>query len=125
MDSAYFYSRELIHSPDSMHRQIGYQVILSPELRKFINTDTLDQYICEYRDLLETFYDENKNQLAINQQNLYNYQLHEREKAEAEEYNKTLWKWITGLAFASIIMVLVILFLKNRDKNHIIELVAS
>lgn len=122
LDSAYFYSRELIHSPDSMHRQIGYQVILSPELRKFINTDTLDQYICEYRDLLETFYDENKNQLAINQQNLYNYQLHEREKAEAEEYNKTLWKWITGLAFASIIMVLVILFLKNRDKNHIIEL---
>ncbi len=27
LDSAYFYSRELIHSPDSMHRQIGYQVI--------------------------------------------------------------------------------------------------
>lgn len=122
LDTAYLYSLELIHSPDSMHKQIGYQVILSPKLRKFINPDTLDQYICEYRDLLETFYDENQNQLALNQQNLYNYQLHEREKTEAEKSNKTLWKWITGLVLTSVIMIIGILFLKNRDKNHIIEL---
>lgn len=122
LDTAYFYSHELIHSPDSLHHQIGYQVILSPMLRKFINPDTLDQYISEYRDLLETLYDSNQNQLVLNQQGLYNYQLHERERAKAESSNKTLWGWIIGLIFATIIMGIVILFLKNRDKNHIIEL---
>lgn len=122
LDTALLYSQELLSNPVPLHHEIGYQVILSPQLRKLIHPDSIDQYISDYRDLMETFYDENKSQLAINQQNLYNYQLHDRQKAEAEKSNEILWRWIFGFIFAMVIMVIIILLLKNRDKNHIIEL---
>lgn len=122
LDSAYMYSHELISSPDPKNKQIGYQVILDPELRSLIHPDSLDKYIDEYRGLLENFYNENKNQLAVNQQSLYNYQLHEREKDKAEKSNEKLWRWILGFIFAVSTMMIVILLMKNKNKKNIIEL---
>ena len=121
-DTAYRYAYELINSDDYTNKETGYQVILSPDLRPLTSFDTINTYLSEYLSLLESYFNENENQLALNQQNLYNYQLHEREKAKAEASKKTLWKWIIVLIFATITMGMVILFLKNRDKNHIIEL---
>lgn len=122
LDSAYLFSHELISSSNPLNKQIGYQVILSPELRSFIHPDSLDKYIDEYRGLLENFYNENENELAINQQSLYNYQLHEREKEKAEKSNEKLWRWVIGFMFAVAIMMIVILLLKNKNKKNIIEL---
>lgn len=121
-DSAYLYAHELIANPNTLHHQIGYQVLLSPQVRRFIHPDTLDCYISDYRTLLETFYNENNNQLAINQQNLYNYQLHERTKNEAESTSARLWKWITGCLLMICVMAVIILFLRNKDNKRIIEL---
>lgn len=121
-DTAYMYAHELISSPYNQNKQIGYQVILAPELRSLIKPDTLDKYIAEYRDLLEGFYNENENQLAVNQQSLYNYQLHEREKVKAEKSNVYLWRWIVCFLFAIALLLIVILLLKNKNKNNIIEL---
>lgn len=122
LDTAYLYSHELISSPDPQNKQIGYQVILDPELRSLIHPDSLDKYIDEYRGLLEHFYNENENQLAVNQQSLYNYQLHEREKDKAKESNEKLWRWVIGFMFAVAIMLIIILLLKNKNKKNIIEL---
>lgn len=121
-DTAYMYAHELIYTTKNLHHQIGYQVILDPELRSLIHPDSLDKYIDEYRGLLEGFYNENENELAINQQSLYNYQLHEREKEKAEKSNENLWKWILGFIFAIALMLIIILLLKNKNKNNIIEL---
>lgn len=121
-DSAYIYAHELIANSNTLHHQIGYQVLLSPQVRRFIHPDTLDCYISDYRTLLETFYDENNNQLAINQQNLYNYQLHERTKNEAERTSALLWKWITGCILLIFVMAVINLSLKNRAKKRIIDL---
>lgn len=122
LDSAYLYSHELISCQDQKHHEIGYQIILSPELRSFIHPDTLDRYISEYRGLLERFYNDNENELAINQQSLYNYQLHEREKDKAKESNEKLWRWVIGFIFTIGIMLIIILLLKNKNKKNIIEL---
>ncbi len=122
LDTAYIYAREIICNPDSAPRETGYHVILSPKLRKFIPTDSLNQYISDYRNLLENFYDQNKTQLAINQQNLYNYQLHEREKAKAKKSNELLKSCVFAFLLIIILMALVILYFKNRNKAHIIEL---
>lgn len=122
LDSAYLYSHELISSSDPLNKQIGYYVILSPELSSFIHPDSLLQYVFDYRRYLEKIFDENENQLAVNQQSLYNYQLHEREKDKAEKSNEKLWRWIIGFMFAVAIMMIVILLLKNRNKKNIIKL---
>lgn len=122
LDSAYLFSHELISSSNPLNKQIGYYVILSPELRSYLHPDTLIQYVFEYRRFLEKLFDENENELAVNQQSLYNYQLHEREKDKAEKSNEKLWRWIIGFMFAVAIMMIVILLLKNRNKKNIIKL---
>ena len=122
LDTAYLYSHELISSPDPLNHQIGYQVILSPELRNFVHPDTLDLYFTDYLDLLENSYDNNENQLAIIQQSLYNYRLHDREKTEAVKANAYLWRWIAAIILILIILVVVTLIQKIKDKNRIIEL---
>ena len=125
LDTAYMYSRELVSIPGGMHKEIGYQNLLLPELRSFIPRDSLDAYISRYRDILVTYYDENENEAAINRQNLYNYRLHELKKEKAEEANRTLKLWITVFAVVIVIMTIAILLLKIKNKNNIIELQAS
>ncbi len=125
LDTAYMYSHELVSNPDPMHKEIGYQNLLSPELRSFIPRDSLDVYISNYQTILATYYDENENEAALNQQNLYNYRLHELKKAEAEKANRTLKLWITVFAVVIVIMTIAILLLKIKNKNNIIELQAS
>ncbi len=122
LDTAYIYAKDLISNNDPTHKEIGYQVLLSPELRKYIEIDTLNQYISEYRTILESFYDENNMQLSINQQSLYNYQLHENQKAKAERLSNILKNWIVGFIFLAILLVLISLYFKNKSKNNIIEL---
>lgn len=125
LDTAYMYSRELVSIPDGLHKEIGYQNLLLPELRPFIHPDSLDEYISRYRDILVTYYDENENEAAINRQNLYNYRLHELKKEKAEEANRKLKLWITFFAIVIVLMTIAILLLKIKNKNNIIELQAS
>lgn len=125
LDTAYMYSRELVSIPGGMHKEIGYQNLLLPELRSFIPRDSLDVYISRYRDILVTYYDENENEASINRQNLYNYRLHELKKEKAEKANITLKLWITVFAVVIVIMTIAILLLKIKNKNNIIELQAS
>ena len=61
-DTAYIYSLELLSSPDTQYHEIGYQTILSPELREYVNPDSIYEYIADYVDLLETLYDTNQSQ---------------------------------------------------------------
>lgn len=97
LDTAYMYAKELIDNSDPTHAEIGYQVLLSPELRGLSNLDSIHKYISEYRTLLETYYDSNQIELAIRQQNLYNYQLHERKKALAEQQANAWKRWVVCL----------------------------
>lgn len=122
LDTAYTYAYTLINSPESINKETGYQTILSPKLQKFIPIDTLHQYFNDYRGLLENYHDHHKIQLAINQRNLYNYKKHEfeREKAEAENLTKT-W-WIYGISTLCLILVIVVLYYKNKSKKALIEL---
>lgn len=120
------YARDLVTNDDPQQKEVGYQVLLAPELRSYLDDGDLDRYVSEYRTLLVDYYDENQNQLALNQQSLYNYQLHERDKADAER-KVTLMR--TSIIFGvmvslliTVILALISLYLKNKSKKNIIEL---
>ena len=120
LDSAYMYAHELINSPDSNNKVIGYQNLLLPELQKFIPLDTIYQYIDEYRGLLENYYDSNESQLAMNQHNFYNYQLHEREKQSAQKEKDKFLGWLYIISIAAVILVITVLALNiNRKKQQL------
>lgn len=120
LDSAYLYAHELINSSDPNNKVTGYQNLLSPELQKFIPLDTIYQYIDEYRGLLENYYDSNQSQLAVNQHNFYNYQLHEREKLSAWKEKETFLKWLYIISIVAVILIITVLALNiNRKKQQL------
>lgn len=121
-DTAYLYSYRLINSSDAINKQIGYRIILSPELRHLINTDTLDRYYSEYRETLLDFLNRNSSQLAINQQSLYNYTLHECERQKAELSNQQLKHWIIGFVILILVLAVIVLYFRTQNQRHIIDL---
>lgn len=121
-DTAYIYAHEIITSPNPGPREVGFHVLLSPELRHLISQDTLDAYLSRYVDLLENYYKENEIQLAINQQNLYNYELQERDKIKAQLSVERMRYWIAGFMFLVFLLVIIVLYFKNRSKSRLLEL---
>lgn len=121
-DSAYLFANELIHGEDSINRQIGYEVMLSPQVKKLISMDETDKYLEEYRTLLENFLNRHDYLLAIMQQSYFNYQFQEHEKEVAEKLNNRLM--FPAIVFFIVLLLLIILVLYNKNKNkaRIIEL---
>ena len=124
-DSAYLYAYELVKSLDNTNKQTGYEIILSPDLRHLSSPDSINGYITDYVSLLESSFNENENQLALNRQSFHNYQIHERERQKAEKSNVALRQWLLGSSILVLLLGIVILFLKNRDANNRLKLHAA
>lgn len=122
LDSAYMYAHELLNSQDPTHKESAYQILISPKLQNFIPLDTLYQYISDYRELLENYYDQNNIQLAINQQNFYNYQQYVIKQKEDEDYKDTLLKWIFGVSSLCLILGFAVFYYKNKVNKTLVEL---
>lgn len=122
MDTAYMYAHELITNEDILNKKTGYRIILSPEFRHTLHPDTLNQYYTDYKDILESYFDDNANEQALLQESQYNYKLHEREKLKEHAANERLRWIIAGLIVLALVTISVMLYIKNRDKTIIIRL---
>lgn len=124
-DTAYIYADELIYSADITNKKIGYEVIFSDPVRQYVPADSLIKYACDYHASIEHTFDEHGAQQAIMQRTAYNYQLHQRERKRAEEVVMTQKNWIMGFVILLLICMVVILWLKNRNKRNILQLRAA
>lgn len=124
-DSAYIYAHKLINSPQILNKSIGYAVLFTDSVRKYANSDSLIKYSIDYHNLLERSFNEHEAQLAISQQSIYNYDLHERERKKAESRSQILGYCLIAGAFILLTAAVVILSLKNRNKKNVIELRAA
>lgn len=122
MDTAFTYAHELILNEDALNKKTGYRIMLSSEFRKHLHPDTLDQYYTDYKDILESYFDDNANEQALLQESQYNYKLHEREKLKEHAANERLRWAIAGIVILALIASSIMLFIKNRDKATIIQL---
>lgn len=122
IDTAYNYAYELVHSKDPLNKRIGYQVILSPQVMRKCSLEEMNQYIGEYRNLLEDLFNENESNLAINQQSYYNYQLHDRDKRTAEMKSRKRKFLLEGSILVILCLIISVLHIKNKNKLRIIEL---
>lgn len=121
-DSAYRFARKLIASKDSLANEIGYNILLDPKLLDFSTSDSLILYINNYHKLLSARFDKNRATLALNQQNMYNYQIHVHEKEASEKNNRLLRTIIMWLLILFLVMAYIILFFRNKNKLRIIQL---
>ncbi len=121
-DTAYMYAKELLSNEDFENKQKAYHLLLLPKYLHYSHKDSIPKIAREYAILIEDKFDNNENQLAINQQSLYNYQLHEKKKVLAEKNYRRLWIVTTSAIIIALIFALVIFILKNRHKKTIISL---
>lgn len=121
-DSAFYYAHRIIESSDPTHKELAYDIILTRPLRKFIDSDTVDKYIYDYVNLLEGYYDSNQNTLAITQQAMYNYKLHDEARVKAEKKAQSIRYWLIAVGIALLFTVIIILYLKNRNQKNLIQL---
>lgn len=124
-DTSFYYAKSLISNEDKLNKEIGYFVLLKPQLRNYSHQDTLYNYIYEYSKLLNNSYAENESQAVINQHNAYNYNLHDRERDKAQKSNIRLMRLLFILSVLLLSFLIVILYLKNLNKKNKIELHSS
>lgn len=122
LDTAYFYAHILINSTFDHNKQIGYHILLSPELNHLVHRDSIVKYTKDYSMLIEKRYNENENQLALNQQALYNYQLHDRNREKAEKSKKIMKNWIVAIVILLIIVAFLMLIQRTKNQRNIIQL---
>ncbi len=122
IDSAYFYANELISTKQALNAAIGYHVILSEELRPLITLDNAKRYVKEYCSVLESDFDSNSYQLAVIQQSLYNYQLHEREKERAEAAKLRLKNIVVICIVGLLLSIGIVLLQMYRNQRNIAKL---
>lgn len=82
-DTAYIYAHELVLSPDPNNRKSGYRILLSPELRKFINKDSLSVFYDRYWVTMNDYVSSHEGEQVVVQNSMYNYSLHERKRMKA------------------------------------------
>lgn len=76
----------------------------------------------QYRTLLEAFYDDNENSMALTRQSLYNYSIHDRDRIKAERV-RDKWKGIVTVAiFLILLMATVMMWMKIINQRNIIRL---
>jgi tetratricopeptide (TPR) repeat protein len=116
-DSAYVYAKELINSKISNNKKTGYQYLLSEHSPHPLTKDSINYYSAEYLNLLEGYYDEHSNLLAVNQQASYNYNLRENRLKIVSSENITLLKTLIANNFLIIMLIGVIIMLYIQNKN--------
>ena len=122
LDSAYMYADRLIHAQDYHHKEVGYEVILNSGLRPLLHPDSVDAYLSSYVSLLNSYHDSHAAQLAINQQALYNYQLHERERIKAEKRVYAVFCWLIVVLAVLLVASSVFFYYTYRKQKTMIEL---
>ena len=122
LDSAYMYADRLVHSGSPDHKRSGFELLLSDRMLKIVPADSLLPYIHAYRDVLENFYESHSAELAVEQQANYNYNIHLRERENAENAMER-WKSYFYIAVLTGSLVGVFFLWKdNKNKRRIIRL---
>lgn len=123
LDTAYMYAYELVHSKDNYNREVGYDVILSPKLLSFSSKDSIYAYTIAYRKILNEYYKANNNKLALMQESLYNYQLHQRAKDSAEKKYRGLSYIVIAMLsiFTTVLGVSLLLYVRLQKKKNQLE----
>lgn len=121
-DTAYIYAHELVLSPDPNNRKSGYRILLSPELRKFINKDSLSVFYDRYWVTMNDYVSSHEGEQVVVQNSMYNYSLHERKRMKAEK-DRDMMLWSVAILVIMVMALLLYIYIKKNIHNRrLIEL---
>ncbi|MBD5189712.1 MAG: hypothetical protein HDS95_05475 [Bacteroidales bacterium] len=121
-DSMYLYAKKLISRTDPTNKKNGYKLLLSPELKDYVNKDSAYEYIFSYRQILDREIMANTNKAAIIQDKQYNYSKHDQARQKAEKDKHTLVIWLCIAVIFILIITIGYLYQVLKSKRQIIML---
>lgn len=124
-DSVVLLAKELIHCKSQKNKTIGYEYLFKPESIKFLEKDSIIGYVRDMYNLVEEYLNRNNAEMAIVQNSVYNYRLHEQKRVEAEETRNKLFRFLIAAVGIAVILVIVILIMRNRNKGKKMELMQA
>lgn len=116
------YAHKLINTTDYLNHKTGYHILLSDQLRSFIDQDSLIEYIYNYQDILEQYINTNNIQTVAVQNSFFNYQFIEAEKDKFEASKKVRGHWLIACSIAIIFLLIFVLILKYKNKSQLLKL---
>lgn len=122
-DSACYFAFQLINSDQEEGKVCGYQILLSPEARRYIPSGIeLDNLYTIYTTYLSRYMDENSLQMIREQEASYNYSLHQKKRLEAEQQSYRKGMWIAILIACCTVLILIITVVRSRSRRKILQL---
>ena len=121
-ESAAQYAREMLRTGSANNLRTAYFVLIQPEIRPFLDSDSIDYYFDKYLEVTERHYNAHEQQAAIIQASMYDYSIHERTRQQAESENDTLIIILIGAVAVIMAILCVILFLRYRYQQSKNEL---
>ncbi|MDE5874761.1 MAG: hypothetical protein K2H15_03865 [Muribaculaceae bacterium] len=122
-DSAVFFARKLIESPDSLNRHLGYRLLLSKQLRNHLPSDSIDWFRERFYESFCAHIDRYDSQTAGLISTTLNYNSHKKAKEEAERLSSHLWLWILGLSTLLLLILTSIVLILYKSKSRRLLLV--
>lgn len=121
-DTALMYAEEIISNENSDNFRTAYRILFSSEITKNMPEDSLLKYIHNFDTRIEKFLNKFGEKSTIQQNALYNYQLHDRQRQKAEKSRDNFQKWLYLSLFLITLLAAIILHLKKRNQNSLIRL---
>ena len=122
LDSAYMYAHELAKSTSLNNRKVGYKVLLSPDLRELVNSDSLGIYINEYSGILDSLIYASESKGALIQNSYYNYQKHVKESEDAKaSIDSMIWGLII-LTTLTLVLLIALICVRQLSSKRLLKL---
>lgn len=121
-DSALSYADQIIHRPLSNNTHIGYHIVLSPQVRSYLNQDSLERYLSSYIKALEETDNGNMGLMAIQQETDYNYSFQVRENKQIKKSMIFLTYGIIVIALLALGLGIALMILKFRYNRKVINI---
>lgn len=117
-DTAFMYAYEVAHEQNTRNRRAALEILLSPELRDYVPTDSLYRHIGKYIEENEAYMEENGNSYAQLQNAVYNYSTH-RERYNRAVRDKDISDLIAlSLGILCLVLIILLLFILIRDRRR-------
>lgn len=122
LDTAYIYAYELAHNTDRSNRRYGFRYLLSDDLIGFSSPDSLRSYVKSYQQETDYYMSRRDSEQALIQNAYYNYKRQVAQREAAEKKKKEAWMFGGIVGLIAVVLAIIVLMLKIRNKRAIIEL---
>ena len=121
-DTTILYAQELINKPDLLNRRLGFETILSPDIRGLIHPDSAMSYAYNSMVEGEAYLNKVGEEKVLLNNSFYNYQQQQKKLVKVNNRNVLLIFGIVGASLIAIISCFYAMYMRYSNKSRMLQL---